>query len=49
MTEENAKKYLKRKGEPLTKKNVEEVMKKGKIYLNGTLYFTLKIDQKMDT
>jgi len=32
MKEEEAKKYLKRKGKPITKENVEEVCKEGKIY-----------------
>lgn len=32
MNKEEAKAYLERKGEATTEKNVEEVMKKGKIY-----------------
>lgn len=32
MKEESARKYLKRKGKPLTEENIEEVMKEGKIY-----------------
>lgn len=32
MNKEQAKKYLKRKGVEATEDNVEEVMKKGKIY-----------------
>jgi hypothetical protein len=32
MDKEKAKEYLKRKGKPQTNENVEEVMKRGKIY-----------------
>jgi hypothetical protein len=32
MNKEKAKKYLKRKGKPITKEEVEKVMKEGKIY-----------------
>ena len=32
MNEEKAKKYLERKGKPVSKSEVEKVMKKGKIY-----------------
>ncbi len=32
MNREKARKYLRRKGEPVTEENVKEVMKEGKIY-----------------
>ena len=32
MDEEKAKKYLEKKGKPTSKENIDDVMKKGKIY-----------------